>query len=725
MWAFGCVLFECLTAKRAFVGETLTDVLGAVLHATADMDALPRDTPRRVRALIESCFVKDPRRRLRDIGQARVELERCLAEGGADDARADDGGARDSALGGRASTDARRRASGSWLALGALVMAALGAALWSTFAPQPESSDDLTCVSVVTPPETVFLGMQLTSDERTLVGFGRPRTPTGAVDAPTRAYVRRMDGFEFEALAGTEGYEAGVPTRDGRGLLFIVSDGPGSTERRLAYVPLDGSAPPTTVAVWQQYWISFVELESGDIVVADGPMSCTRLDRATGKLDLSVRLDAGRSEVQRFELQEALPDDRGVLVNVVSYGERGFQFGVGVLDPATGRVDVIVEDGGNARWSPTGHLLFARGATILAAPFDMAERRVRGAPVAVWGGALSNNRAFPATFQVTASGTLAFPPAWGEFAHELALLHEDGRVEAWSKERLDLGGPLSVSPDGRRVLVQRLNVRGIDEFLVSDTDEPNFEKLGTETNADSFFGTWSPDGRRVAYFRSGRDGRDGVYVRDVASGEQTLVFSVTEAEVEGAFVTGWLADASALLVTQFVGYSARVVLVPLEGAADDRSRLKQLLPDDFIRRLARPSRDGRFVAYQSDETGALHTFVAPLASDGTIGRAVRVRTNGSKWHAWGHARPGDGATLYVQDSIDRLQKVSVTTVPELSLGEPVEIANLGALRVDHWDVLSEGTFLVGAKHEGAGEVRRFDLVFGWAGQLDGMVEAVR
>jgi len=703
IFSFGCVFYEMLTGIQPFSGETATDSIGAILHRDPNWALLPPNTPARVRDLLTNCLAKDRKQRLHDMGDARLELERAIAgkEWGS------------AAPNGR---QPRRLLPTLLIGVsGALAMLALGAGLWRTFGSPSVGSPEPRCVTISMPPDIIVRGATLSDDGRTLVAIGRPRNPGPSGIAEPRLYARPLERYDFAPIAGTEGANWGSITRDGRSVLFPAKLSQASTNQRLASVPIDGSAPATTILEFSVTGGGFIELANGDTLFADSPKSFVRIPKGGGERSAPTPMDAGRPSIVRFEWPErSLPGDRRVLVNVVTYGARGFQTGIGVLEIESGRVRVIVEDGGQAAYSPTGHLVFSRGDTLLAAPFDPERGELRGAPVAVWGGLSSDISTIPGYFQLTTEGTLIYPPAPpGGWNYTISILGADGKLQPWSSDLKFLNN-ITPSPDGRRVLIQNVNVRNIDEFLVSSVDHADFVKLTSEANVDSVSGVWSPDGKQIAYTRVGKDDADGIYIQSADSGVPRRVFKPASID-QFASPTAWLADDSALLISlrDLATSKSRIMRLPLGKQETDAAGLSPVLPSEFNRVNARLSSNGRVLAFGSDESGKAQTWVVELRPGGETGRPIQVKTLGSQGHAWAP----DGITLHVLDERRRLQKTTVTLEPQISLSAPVEVGDFEKLGIDKWTPISDGRFLVNFKLEGFEDVKTFSIVFNWTETL--------
>ncbi len=714
IFAFGCVLYEMLTGAQPFRGETVADAIGATLHKESDLNLLPPSTPRRVRDLLTSCLAKDRKQRLHDIGDARLELERAIT---GNESGIVDPGVRQT-----------RRLMPTLLIglIGGLAMLALGAGLWRAFGPPPSITAEPLCVAINMPPEIAVSGGTLTGDARTLVITGRPRKAGPEGQAAPRLYVRPMERYEFQPLAGTEGALWGVTTRDGRGVLFVASSTQSPEGMRLAAVPLDGSAPAMTVAELPTGTQGFAQLSNGDILFSDGPASFARLSK-TGTRAASITMDAGRPNVASIGLLGSeMPDGRHLLVSVVTYGSRGFLTSLGALEIASGRVKVLVEDAGPGGYFRSGHIVFSRADAILAAPFDPVAVELRGPPVAVWGGLSSDMPINPGGFQLT-SGTLLYKaPPPGGWNYGVSVLNADGKLQPWLGE-LKWLIYMWPSPDGRRVLMTTANTRNLYSLQVSPVDQPDLLKLTAEPNADCDGPTWSPDGKQIAYARIGKDDADGIYVMSADSGTPRRVYKPAKSD-QFFFPSAWLPGNAGLLITHIEqgGTKPKIMRLPLGDKEATASDLVPFLPSEFNRFYALLSSTGRAVAFASDESGKNQVWIAELRPNGETGRPIMAKTRGIRDAGGrGYAWALDGKSLYVIDERDRLQKITVTLEPQLTLSAPVEVADFDKLRVQSFAPIAGDRFLVNFKPEMTNDITSLNVVFNWTEILNKKVPVNR
>jgi serine/threonine-protein kinase len=695
------VLFESLTGARPFAGETVSDTLARILERDPDFGILPAATPARVRELLQRCLEKDARRRLRDIGDARLTLEDVLATR--------------SPSGRLVLYDAGPRTGASpagskWVpVIAAAVGLALGAALWHWFGlAAAGGAEETSCVSVGMPPDVSVQQVWLTNDGQTVVVLAQPSSPPGAAPAPPRIYTRRLDRFEFKELPGTEGTLGFSVATDDRSLLVLAPTSSVSSQIRLAKIPLDGSAPATTLTEFEHTWSGApLRMDNGDLLFLDRGDSFVRVPAAGGNPSPPMRMDAGRSGVSNYALSWPLPGDRAILVDVVAYDARGWHYSVGVMDVHTGKVKVIEEDGGSARYSPTGHLVFARGDAILAAPFDLGRLEPVGAPIAVWSGLSARFIFTPGIFNLARNGSLFYRPGQAGGERSFATLDASGKLVPWSAERRAVDAPPEISPDGRRLACTIPNSRGIDEIWTSPIDSPGFQRLGTDPGADASAPVWSPDSKRIAYLRVGKNSRDGIYVQDAEGGEARLIF-----KVDDWLPRSWLTDGSMLIVKRGPSGSS-LKLLKIDGEPTDSTRLRPLLTSEFNLFEARVSPDGRHIAVLSDESGPISAYMAELRPDGSTSRPVQLKSETAiRWAS-------DGSALYLRDDHNRILRCPV------SLAAPTEVCDLDKLGIAMWSVLRDGRLLMGLKNDNETQITHYNLVLNWTKELERKLKAAR
>jgi len=710
IWSFGCVLYECLTGRRAFEGETVSDLIARILEREPDLAALPAGVPPRVTELLQRCLVKDARSRLRDIGDARIALEEALAARTPSGRLARSGTLSPGATGAGAAP-ARRAPPFAWAAGGLVAGALAVGAAWLALGPRGggEGAARAVATEIVVPDEIAQpFGMALSFDGAYVVVSGfDPDAPAGGTPRP-RTYVRRLDAFAFERAPALDDAFGVMPARDGRDLLAILPESPGSSEFKMVRLPQDGSGPAIKLADMGLDWRGIAELADGRFVLGLGDSAFAVMPRSGGDLPPAVRLDAGRPGVLRYDVSFGPTDlERGFLVSVVSYVNRAFRFSVGVADERTGKVKVLVEDGGQARFVAPDLLAFTRGDVLYAGRFDPARLEVRGEPVPVWSGLLSPGGFAPAFFQISRRGDLLYLPGAAGGERQVASIARDGTVTPRFTETRNVRS-FELSADGRRIVFGVTNQRGIDELWVSDAEHRDIRQLETDQGADCNQPRWSPDATRIAYRRVGEDGQDGIYVQNAdGTGKERVLAEEGGASYRPA---GWRPDGQTLLVQRTVAGVNDLLLLPLAPGAAREAR--EIPGGAKGRANARVSPDGRLVTFWSDETRREAVFVAELTPDGRFGRRTQVTPASPTLPRWGP----DGRTVYVPDDRGRILASTITVGDELRASPPVEVWDMQKLRFGMWHVQPDGSLLAGMLRRGEGEARVHHLVTNFAAE---------
>ncbi|MEO8348112.1 MAG: protein kinase, partial [Acidobacteriota bacterium] len=407
IWSFGCVLYEALTGKSAFVGETVSDTLAGILTREPEWDRLPVSTPANVRALLRRCLRKEPERRLRDVGDARIELEEALS------------GAADTAA------PATARPSAARVGVAALAGLVLGAvAAWiagSRFGRQPAVIAPVARFSIPLPAKsTLFTGIHsiALSPDGSLLAFAAQS------GGQRQLYLRRLDDLESKPIAGTEGGIEPFFSPDGQWIGFWHP-----VSRALKKVALSGGAPLTLCETDVLYGASW---GADDTIVFSPtvPGGLARVPAAGGKVEPVTKLDLDKNE-RDHRYAQILPGGKAVLFTIAdskidSYDDAR----IAVQSLETGERKILVEGGTLGRYSPSGHLLYVRAGNLLAVPFDLARLAVTGPPVPVLKGVFESVNQGSAHFDVARNGSLAYVPGGAEGAERTVVwVDRQGKAE--------------------------------------------------------------------------------------------------------------------------------------------------------------------------------------------------------------------------------------------------------------------------------------------------------
>ena len=721
IWSWGCILYECLTAKRAFQGETVSDTVARILEREPDWSALPKATPPRVRELLRRSLEKDPRRRLRDMGEARLALEEVRAGG---TGSASTGAmAVDSTQAGARRGWFDRLPSGLMLAIGLILGGAL--ALRMTGHPMPwESAGSGTGIvrgpvhlSVWIPSDLSAIKADLTPDGKTIVMRAVRGAREGGQGARPMLYTRRLDKRDFEPIRGSEGALGFVITPDGRRIGFGAPVAPRSSKVRAFLVPIDGSAPPAPLMDPGASWTNgTVWLESGDILAGlAGGLEYVRVNGKTLQVS-GPRRFGGPASSAELSLISGLPHDRGVFLKSIFYRNGVYHEGVSVLDLKSGQSKTLVEDGSSPAYSPTGHFLFTRGGTLLAAPFDLNHLALTGEPTAILGGLRTSGFSWTgAEFDLSPAGTLLY--ALGDpiaMRRHVIVIDRNGAVTAWSDEHAPFKTDIVSSPDGSRIATILPNADGLDEVWISRRRAPSSQKLVAVPGNDCDSPRWSRDGSWIAYCQYSQSKGDGVYLVSAAGGTPRAV-ALVSSPGDVLLPNDWFPGGSRILCMRQRSGKRDLVTVDVGAPGSPPSGLKPLLIGSADYFQGDLSTDGRFLAYISNESGTREAFVREFESDGSLGPPLQISTQGAQFVAW--ERPGTTLGIIAPDR--KAYEVTITAKPALAATSPRQIWDLEALGVTTYmiDPLPDGQAVAIQKGDDEDELTHFDITLNFLDEL--------
>ena len=717
IWSFGCVLYECLTGRLAFDGETVSDTIAKILERDVDWSRLPANTPEPIRALLHRCLEKDARKRLRDIGDARLAIEEVRT-------------ARVSQPAASAAVPTRRGfrlRGGVLLGLGIT----LGAALAINLAGKPigiggaggSAIRGVTRVSIPVPEDMRALNGILSPDGRTVLVLGQPRKEVAGEGRRSRLYVRRLEENAFRPLGGTEGVTSLAFSEDGKWILVLAPISQRTTQRQLTKVPLDGSSPPVPMGKVDDAWGGRpIWLRSGDILLAttDG-RQYVRYPAAGGPPSKPLPFSAAGHEGE-YAFRKLLPGDRGVLLTATSYQDGAYQIAVGVLDLKSGAVKILIRDGGSPEYAPTGHLLFSRHDALLAVPFDLGRLEVKGSPVALQGDLRVTATWAHAEFKTASDGTLLYVPGGnvGQNRHAV-IVDSDGKASEWSGEREPFEAALSASPDGMRFASVIADAGAIYEIWISDRGRATSRRVVAIPGVDCNGAAWAPDGTHFAYAQSGRGGVNGTFVAS-ADGSDAPRRLLKSDETTVIFPSSWSPDGSQLLLTRI--HAGKFKLVAAPTTSPQEVEAKPVFSGSASDGAAIFSPDGRMIAYVSDETGKFEMSVCAWDQGGPVGQPLVV-SQGSVQLVLHWSR--DGKRVYYQTDQNQVMSSTISSSPILSATVPTVAWDLDALRVVSGlvDILPDGKLLAIQKGEGEDEITRFDLALNFFDELKAKMRDAR
>jgi serine/threonine-protein kinase len=633
IWAFGCVLFEMLTGARTFEAASSAETVARVLTKEVEWSSLPGDVPTAVRHLLIRCLHRDARRRLRDIGEARLILEHPGAPHEA------------------AETTGETRAS--WRGILAVATGALlvGGIIGALLVWRGGGSDDLPLVTHTSIP---------LAEGSTFTYPGRRHL---AVDASGRYLTYTAGGLWLRALAERDARLVPGVSRDAR-VPFFSPDGQSLgyyASGALWRVSVTGGGPTRlTEAVnpWGASWG-----RDGTILYGQGPDGIWRVPDAGGK---GARLITPRDGETMFSPQ-LLPGGGWVLYSVLPAGVGLWDQSQIVMESlSSGERVTLVNGGRDGRYLPTGHLVFALRDTLLAMSFDVETRQVGAAVRLVQDVADALGITGAAQFDLSETGTLVYVPRSIPDRLTLTWVDRTGREEAVPGEARAYRHP-RVSPDGQRLVVE---LREDDDTNVWVGDRRGTFAPLTLENGDDSSPIWSPDGSRVVFF-SARNG-GGLFSR-----------SATATSADHLLVSGiewrpstWTAEGS-LVYEQLRGAE----IVVMGSRPGEASQAITLVNNPSYFDILHPaiSPDGRWLAYHSTESGQSDVYVRPFPNVDDHRRLVSSGEGGYSpvWSTDGRELfyiEGAGHVTRPQRLPDsRMMSVAIRTQPTLAPGTPVSL----------------------------------------------------
>jgi serine/threonine protein kinase/Tol biopolymer transport system component len=628
IWAFGCVLYEMLTGRMAFSGETVTDTLAAIIKEEPDWSRLPAGTPIRVRVLLQRCLQKDPKQRLRDIGDARISLDEVLS-GTPPESSSVTAAPVSASLGRRALI----------VSLGALLFGAAVASM-ITWNLKPSPSPRPVSRYVITLPQ----GQQVAGLES---GPGVALSPDGsdlayvATQGGTQQiYLRPMDSLDSKPITGTEGAIDPFFSPDGQWLGFFA-DG------KLKKIPVSGGVAQILADAQVPYGASWGN--RGMIVFTPTLGGLLQLSEAGGAeqpLTHPVNGEVGHL------WPELLPGSKAVLFVLDPQGA----IGVDVIGTGERRDLIQGQAGTMPRYALSGHLVYGQAGSLMAVPFDLQRLKVTGTAVPVVESVLQSTRGF-AQFGVSTTGSLVYVPGGTQLSQsKLVWVGRNGAEQTLGAPARDYDQP-RLSPDGRRIAVD-LRENGAAQVGLYDLDRDTLARLTFEGSVNQY-PVWTPDGRRIV-FQSDRPGPSDLFwqMADGSGGSEPLMDSK-----KPGIPMSWSSDGQALAVVE---------LLP-----DSRFQLSVLRMSD---RKAQPflqpgyedapqfSPDGRWLAYVSNESGRKEIYVQPFPGPGG---KWQISTEGGSEPMWNPK----GKELFYRsgNNGDKMMAVDISTQPGFVAGKPRQL----------------------------------------------------
>jgi len=615
IWAFGCVLLEMLTAKQPFGGETISDSMAAVLRAEPDWNTLPADLPRPVQRLLRRCLTKDPKQRLRDIGEARILLE-DVARGVAEEPPA-------------VAQPSAPRGAPAWLWLAGIAVAALlgGTASWMLRS-APARAPVRKLLMSIKDLEASYRQSPLISPDGRKIAYA----------SDGKLWIRDLDQLKAREIPGSEGGRVPIWSPDGAFLAYntggklwkIPAAGGQSVALCDLPAPIDGGA-------WRE-----------DDTLALAPTTGAMSEVSARGGDPRTLLEPVPGKETDFHKPVALPHGRGLLY-VVHRAE-----GADTMEVLTGKTRKILLQINGARldnpaYAPSGHIVYAREGNnggIYAVPFSLDKLELTGDSFL-----LDPDGSLPS---VSNDGTLAYVRGAAHTLSQMVWVDRAGKMlEKVGQPQHEILFPL-LSPDGKRVALSADDNNNRDVWI-QDLARGTRTRLTFDPSPDYPL-AWSPSGD-VLFYLVGTAGAGTLMSKSAdGTGEPRTLIKADAASLspDGKLLAATIRDATS---------KEDLWVLAVEG--DGKPAV--LLQTPARERMAMISPDGRYVAYISDESGREEIYLTRFPAGGG---KWQVSTDGGVAPQW-VAQTGE---LLFRNN-DTLMAVSVTTQPVLTLGQPHELFN--------------------------------------------------
>ena len=627
IWAFGCVLYEMLTGKQAFTGETVTDTLASIIKEEPNWSLLPATTPMRVRVLLQRCLQKDPKQRLRDIGDARISMDEVLS------------GAPDPSLAGAAGISAPlwRRVL-PWAAAALLLGGAItGFAIWNLKPSPPPQPVTRTVINL--PPGQQLAGLN-NGPAVALSPDGTHLAYVATQGGTQQIYLRAMDSLEARPIPGTEGAVSPFFSPDGQWVGFIEGG-------KLKKVSMSGGTAldlgATSIyygASWsRQGMIAFAPTTIGALVqmpdVGGAPQPLTHFEKGEVTHRWPEFLPSGKAVI--FAASTSLVSWNTAQVAVQSLG--------------AGERRNLIQGGTQPTYAPSGHLVYARAGTLLAVPFDTQRLAVTGEAIPVVEGVLQPTDTGAAHYSVSATGSLAYIAGNVQATQsKLVWVDRKGLEQALPARPHSYRSP-RLSPDGRRVAVTIEEAE--DDIWLYELARDTLTRL-TFQGSLNLLGAWTPDGKRIT-FESTKEGPQNIFWQ-MADGSGGLERLTTSEYIQAP--TSWSGDGQLLAFIEVNPSTGRDIWVL---RLSDR-KAQPFLRTPFNETAPQFSPDGRWLAYVSDESGRFEVYVQPYPGPGG---KWQISTEGGTEPVWNR----NGRELFYRSG-DKMMAVDVATQPGFSVGKP-------------------------------------------------------
>jgi len=688
IFSFGSILYEMLSGQRAFRRETMAETMTAILKEDPpELSETSTKIAPSLERIVRHCLEKKPERRFQTASDLGFALESLSTPS-------------DTRPVSQLDTTAAltRVRPGRWLVAASAILAGLvltvGAFLLgrSRSVPSVPSAVNRMTISLATP---IALGKYCP------LGVGRTAialSPDGSVlvyageqNGRSQLFARPLDSFDARPIPGTEGAYAPFFSPDGRWIAFFAAN-------TLQKVSLQGGQPVTLCESRTSHGGAWGPDDT--ILFADGEGTrLVRISASGGEPKTIVTLGELNQGDWGFSNPEFLPDGDTALVTVWRTNNPD-NYRIGALSLKTGKLRIVVEGGVNAHYLSTGHLVYARGATLIAAPFDLRTTTVDGPGVAL----IENVRSEEwgsVQYTLAHDGTLVYVSGGPAWIGKLVWADRSGATTPISAPARAYQN-FSLSPDERRVALE-LSEATRDIYLFE------FGRGGLirfTNDGENGCPRWRPDGKQITFWRR-KTGAFDVISKAIDSGSEAMFMSRATGEIQS-----WSPDGKTLV---FMRNTPETSLDLWMKSGDQPPRPWLVTP--FRELLAAFSRDGKYVAYTSDESGQYEIYVRPASGEGS---KWQISSEGGEEPLWSK----NGRELFYRNG-PKWMAAEVTTETQFKASTPHMLFEGPYLNVPgvSYDVAADGRFLMLEENYKQPTTLQLQVILNWSEEVRRRVPA--
>jgi len=695
IFAFGAVLYELLTGKRAFGGETVTDTLAKVLEGEPNWDTLPQNTPAAIRTLLQRSLKKDPDRRFRDIEYAKIQIEDALIE---------PKGVTSSGVGSAAKLVQQR-----WgMTVGLVLLAVIVTGLIFWFLVQPPAPEQLLNRFVIRPLSPTVLA-SLTSKEVAISPDGRQLVYMGIEQGGRQLYLRSLDDFVDRPIPGT---------RNPAGMVFFSPDGESIgffTEGKLKKISLAGGSPITlsdALPLWRtgDWFDDTIVFSAGG---GESGHSLYRVSDVGGEPEILATINPDEGEGV-YVHPHFLPDGKNILFTIGKTGTTQTD----VLSLESGERKVILENARQARYLSTGHLVYEQTGTgnLMVVPFNLTALEVTGDSDPVVQQVRQTSPGF-VDYAISDNGTLVYVPGnpGVEHQHSLVWVDRDGQETLVTEEKRAFASP-RISPNGERVAISVGDQSG-RYLTIYDFEADSFSRLTFEDGLAGL-SVWSPDSKWLIFQLRSFDSAGGMFRQSFdGSSPRERLSSATTIQMPGS----WSPDGQYVVFAE-TGRPGNhdIAIVPTEGEAEPQ----YIISTEAGECCPKLSPDGRWLAYVSNELGGDNVYVSPFPEPNDVQWLISEEGEGGKAPVWSP----NGEELFYRIG-DKMMVVSVQARDQALIAGKSSVLFEGSY-VDHagppglqtYDISPDGhSFLMMKEGDLPEALSQINVVLNWFEELKRLV----